>query len=416
MKKLIALILTALMIFAALPMAAFGGRFTDVEDGKWYTEGINFCAANGYMAGVAEGVFDRKANVTRSMFVVILAAIDGVDLAPYESYTSFSDVAVGKWYTAAINWAAENNITAGIGDGLFGYKNPITREQMILFFYTYANLKGIDTSARGSVDSFTDSGRIHSWAEEAMKWGIAEGIIGGIGDGLLDPRGYSTRAQVAVVIRMFVLNVLSDCDHDFTVASCTEGSVCKNCGIRNSDPIGHTTDNGICGLCGAEIFASAHDKLVYYINLKGDPVSSTTKRLYKYVTIDEQSYHVSVIHNQETNEITLNTEVYYPDMSFNILNITLPDSNGTHYTLNNSFTGHLGPYIEGEFDANILDGYGDFIVTKYEGNEDDYALALVTTNYLLAFTAKYADKIISENANMSLTDYGFTMKGFSNIP
>ena len=48
------------------------------------------CAANGYMDGVAEDVFDRDGNVTRSMFVVILAAIDGVDLTPYESYSKFS--------------------------------------------------------------------------------------------------------------------------------------------------------------------------------------------------------------------------------------------------------------------------------------------------------------------------------------
>ncbi|MBR6725777.1 MAG: hypothetical protein IKL81_02175, partial [Clostridia bacterium] len=73
----------------------------------------------------------------------------------------------------------------------------------------------------------------------------------------------------------------------------------------------------------------------------------------------------------------------------------------------------LGPYIEGEFDARLLDGYGDFTVTKYEGSEEDYALVLVTTNYLLAFTVKYADKLVTENANMSLSEYGFVMDGFT---
>ena len=69
MKKTLALILTVVMIAASVPFAAFAGRFTDVADGKWYSEAISFCAANGYMDGVSEGVFDRSSNLSRSMFV-----------------------------------------------------------------------------------------------------------------------------------------------------------------------------------------------------------------------------------------------------------------------------------------------------------------------------------------------------------
>lgn len=410
MKRIFALILSVLMISAALPIATFAGRFTDVQDNKWYSEAIEFCAVNGYMDGVAEGVFDRNGNVTRSMFVVILASIDKVDLAPYEGYTKFSDVAVGKWYTAAVNWAAEKNITAGIGDGVFGYKNPISREQMILLLFTYANYKGIDTSARADVSGFSDSGRIHAWAKDAIEWGAASGLISGIGDNLLDPRGYSTRAQVAVVIRAFVLNILSDCEHEWIAASCTEDGYCKKCNIKSAGALGHTTDNGICSRCGAEIFATAHDKLVYHIEDKGLVVDG--KRAFSAVnTVDGAVFTTNVSHDVTDNSVRLSTEADDPaNGSVNTIEVILPNSEGTRYTLTANIEGNV---IKGEFDASLLDGYGDFTVTEYTGSEDDYALALVAANYLLAYTVKHSDDLIAANASMSLTDYGFAMNGFS---
>ncbi len=138
MKKLTALILTVLMILASLPMMAFAGRFDDVSNEKWYSEGISFCAANGYMTGTSETVFDRNAELSRSMFVTILAKVDGVELSPYENKTYFKDVKRTGWYTSAIGWASLNGLASGIGDGVFGYKNPVTREQMALFLYAYA--------------------------------------------------------------------------------------------------------------------------------------------------------------------------------------------------------------------------------------------------------------------------------------
>ncbi|MBQ3100032.1 MAG: S-layer homology domain-containing protein [Clostridia bacterium] len=404
MKKIIALVLTVVMIAAVIPLSAFAGRFTDVEDGKWYTEGINFCAANGYMNGVSETTFDRKGNVTRSMFVVILAAIDGVDLTPYESYSKFSDVAVGKWYTGAINWAAENNITAGIGDGVFGYKNPITREQIVLFFYTYANLKNIDTSARGDVSVFSDAGRTHAWAEEAMKWALAEGLISGIGDNLLDPRGYCTRAQAAVMIRTFVIKTVSDCEHDWVDATCTEGGYCKNCDLKTSDALGHDTDNGICSRCDAEVFATAHDKLIYYIGIVDVPGFSSEE------AIDGSKFTTTVTADPVNYEVHIATRVTDAATgATNIVDVVLSNSTDTVHLLSAIIGDSV---ILGEFEAKLLDGYGDFTVTKYEGSEEDYPLALVSANYLLAYTVKHANDLIVEKAGMSLNDYGFVMDGF----
>ena len=103
--------------------------FIDVKNGRWYTDGILWCYYKGYMAGVSETVFDYKGNVTRAMFVTILAKIDGSDISGY-SNMSFTDVKPNQWYSNAIEWAASNGYAAGLGEGIFGYKQNVSREQI----------------------------------------------------------------------------------------------------------------------------------------------------------------------------------------------------------------------------------------------------------------------------------------------
>ncbi len=255
MKKLTALLLTALMILSSLPMMSFAGRFEDVAEGKWYSEGTSFCAANGYMARTSDTVFDRSGTLTRAMFMTMLAKIDGVDLTEYEGRSSFTDVKVGSWYTAAIEWAYENEYANGYGNGIFGYKNPITREQIAMMFYTYVKRlndrngedgKQIDVDQRADLSVFKDADRVHEYAKEPMEWAVACGLFSGVGEGYLDPRGNCTRAQAAVLIRAFVLNFLSDCEHEWSEATCTEMSVCSKCDLKNATELGHDFGDALC--------------------------------------------------------------------------------------------------------------------------------------------------------------------------
>ncbi len=264
MKKLTALILAALMILAALPMTSLAGRFDDVPNEKWYSEGISFCAANEYMAGTSETVFERNGTLTRSMFMTILAKVDGADLTEYEGKSSFSDVRTDGWYTSAIEWAYQNKLASGIGDGAFGYKNPVTREQMALFLFSYTEYVNansydivvpdipieynapIDTTLRADLSVFKDADRVHSWAKDAMEWAVACGLFSGIGEDLLDPRGNCTRAQAAVLIRAFVLNFLSDCEHEWIESTCSQKGYCTKCGLKSGLETDHIYPEAYC--------------------------------------------------------------------------------------------------------------------------------------------------------------------------
>lgn len=180
--------------------------FTDVKDGKWYTEGILWCYYSGYMAGTSETIFDYKGNVTRAMFVTILAKIDGADTSSY-SKMSFTDVKPGQWYSNAIEWAASNGYAAGLGEGIFGYKQNVSREQIAMFFYTYSEKNSIDVSARANLATFADNGRIHGYAMDALSWAVAKGLISGTSETTLSPRDSATRAEIALIVKNYIETV-----------------------------------------------------------------------------------------------------------------------------------------------------------------------------------------------------------------
>ena len=343
MKKSLIFTVGVLCALLLLSLSAFGA-FEDVAEGKWYSEGIDFCAANEYMSGTSADIFDRNSTLTRAMFMTILAKVDGADLTEHEGKSSFADIRSDGWYTSAVEWAYRNQLAGGIGndkDGnpTFGYKNPVTREQMALVLYSYAEYLNflafdvavpdipieysapiIDTASRADLSVFTDSDRVHDWAKDAMEWAVSCGLLGGVEETLLDPRGNCTRAQTAVIIRSFVLNLISDCSHDWEQPSCTTGGqcnlcglynrqalghtvgdrvctepaecsvcheivegvehkyapadclspkTCKKCGHTDGDPLGHTVTNGYCTRCKTENFTDAHQQLLYHLRKDG---------------------------------------------------------------------------------------------------------------------------------------------------
>ena len=85
---------------------------------------------------------------------------------------SFSDVADGAWYADAVNWAAENGIVNGYEDGTFRPDAPLTREQMAAFLYNYAAYKGYDVSATNDLAQFSDAAQVSSWATDVVKWAV----------------------------------------------------------------------------------------------------------------------------------------------------------------------------------------------------------------------------------------------------
>ena len=181
-------------------------KFTDVDQDKWYHEGVDYAIKNGLMEGVGSNLFAPDATTTRAMVVTILYRLDGEPAVMKD--IPFADVPAGQWYSNAINWAAANGIVDGYGNGKFGPDDTITREQMAAILYRYASYKGYSVSDLANLTGYTDAASVSEWAATAMRWAVAEGLIEGTSATTLSPSGDSTRAQVATILMRFCEGVV----------------------------------------------------------------------------------------------------------------------------------------------------------------------------------------------------------------
>lgn len=184
--------------------------FTDVVAGTWYYGAAAYACNNGLFAGMTPTTFAPNATMTRAMLVSVLWRLAG-EPAP-KAPNTFVDVPDGAWYTDAVTWAAENGVVSGIGGSRFDPSGFVTREQTAEILYNYAHSKGYDVSARADLTAFPDAGSVSGWAEEALSWANAAGLINGTvrdGQTILDPQGSASRAQVAMILMNYVEHVVN---------------------------------------------------------------------------------------------------------------------------------------------------------------------------------------------------------------
>lgn len=184
--------------------------FTDVVAGTWYYGAAAYAYNNGLFAGMTPTTFAPNATMTRAMLVSVLWRLAGAP-AP-KAPNTFVDVPDGAWYTDAVTWAAENGVVSGIGGSRFDPSGFVTREQTAEILYNYAHSKGYDVSARADLTAFQDAASVSGWAEEALSWANAAGLINGTvrdGQTILDPQGSASRAQVAMILMNYVEHVVN---------------------------------------------------------------------------------------------------------------------------------------------------------------------------------------------------------------
>lgn len=156
--------------------------FSDVPAGSWYYDAVAYVSENGLMNGVDAGTFDPNGTLTRAMVWTILARLEGVDTEGGAS-----------WYAKAQAWAMESGVSDG--DDPMG---AITREQLVTMLWRYSGAPGVEFLLTAP-----DAGKISSWAMDAMRWAVSEGIIEGDETGAVNPTGSATRAEAAAIFMRF---------------------------------------------------------------------------------------------------------------------------------------------------------------------------------------------------------------------
>lgn len=175
--------------------------YNDVTAGDWFTSDVIYVTLTGLMNGTGDG-FSPNNNINRAQLVTVLYRMAGEPEVTGEN--PFTDVPDGQWYTDAVLWAAENNITDGTSETTFSPNNPLTREQMATFFYRFANFEaGEPIEVTGDLSGYTDADLVADYAVDAMTWAVGEGVISGIGNNTLAPDNTASRAQMATVLTRY---------------------------------------------------------------------------------------------------------------------------------------------------------------------------------------------------------------------
>lgn len=158
--------------------------FGDVTASDWYYEAVEYVCAKGLMDGVAEGSFAPDGTLTRAMVWTILARASGVDTDGGAS-----------WYAKAQEWAAAK----GVSDG----ENPdaaITREEFVTMLWRLAG----EPVYTADLSRVPDAGSISAWAQQAMCWAWATGLVEGDETGAVSPAASASRAAAATLIMRYL--------------------------------------------------------------------------------------------------------------------------------------------------------------------------------------------------------------------
>ncbi|MCL2366408.1 MAG: S-layer homology domain-containing protein [Oscillospiraceae bacterium] len=178
--------------------------FDDVAAASWYYSYVRLMWQQQLFQGTAPNIFAPRGDITRAMFVQVLANLNGVDLLPYATQqASFDDTLSSSWYFGAVVWAARQGIVSGVGDGRFAPNRSITRQEMVVLLNNYIEARDVTLPQHISV-AFTDLDDIAPWAVDGVAMMQGAGIIVGHADGRFAPQDVATRAEAAAMFARFL--------------------------------------------------------------------------------------------------------------------------------------------------------------------------------------------------------------------
>lgn len=175
--------------------------FTDLGDKQWYHDFIDYAVENGLLEGTSATTMEPNATLIRAQLAQILYNIE--DKPAVTGEMIFEDVPASEWFYSPVLWANQSEIINGTSPTTFEPLENISRQDLALMLYRYAG----EPKVTGDLDGFTDADQVGDWAEEAMAWAVAEGIVQGDTPTTLNPTGTATRAEAAAMLQRFLEDV-----------------------------------------------------------------------------------------------------------------------------------------------------------------------------------------------------------------
>ena len=165
--------------------------FADVSTDAYYYEAIKWAAENSITGGIGNGLFGPELTCSRGQIVTFLWRAAG---SPEPTALStFTDVAADAYYAKAVAWAVENGVTNGTSATTFSPDDPCTRGQAVTFLWRALGQLTGDTASFSDVPA-------NSYFAQAVAWAAQSGITTGTGNGRFSPDALCTRAQIVTFL------------------------------------------------------------------------------------------------------------------------------------------------------------------------------------------------------------------------
>lgn len=202
-RKILAALLTLVMVFSLLPVSAWAEEttYSDVA-GHWAQSAILRWSDYGVLQG-SEGKFSPDGTLTRGQMAVILSRLLNLPAAPSAGFT---DVAPDAWYADGINRCAAAGILQG-SEGKAMPEDPITREQAMVML---CRALGIAAEDVGALAGFSDLSLVSDYARPYVAALVKAGVVKGDANGLLNPLSKITRAEIVTMIDRLVGHYAKD--------------------------------------------------------------------------------------------------------------------------------------------------------------------------------------------------------------
>ncbi|MEE1012966.1 MAG: S-layer homology domain-containing protein [Clostridia bacterium] len=172
--------------------------FVDLQDVAWAQPAIEDLYRRQVVNGKTETLFAPSDNVTRAEFITMLVRAFALQTENPEN--PFNDVAEGMWYTDAVATAYTLGVVKGISEQEFGTEELISRQDMMVMLYRILTQYGIQPEPVRTEEGIDDWNMVSEYASEEITGMYCAGIINGMGNGKIEPKGIANRAQAAKMI------------------------------------------------------------------------------------------------------------------------------------------------------------------------------------------------------------------------
>ena len=186
-----------------IEISNWANPYTDVKYKSWYNDVVGDVTERGLFNGMTKRTFAPDSNITRGMFVTVLARMSG-ETVDNNVTTPFTDVKKRKYYTGAVKWASDAGIVKGMTETTFAPDSNITREQFCTMLVRYAQYKGDELTYTEEKPVFADAKSVSKYARDSVRLMQNMGIVNGRGGNKFAPKAFATRAEIAAVISRYL--------------------------------------------------------------------------------------------------------------------------------------------------------------------------------------------------------------------